>query len=231
MTELGVRDKLPLPAPETHRNSPTRAAAYVRQLILDGVLRPGARVPQDEVAAALGVSRNPVREGLIMLDREGWVTMEPNRGAFVNTSDAASILDHFELCAFVHALALRRAMQEGRTDVIERLDAIEHAFAATSDPVEAHRLAIKFSSVVIAAGSPAAFRANSNLHPWNFFEYLPSAIAIEKEGQAAIIRAAKHRDADAVAVAYAEMMRKIAECVIELYRERGLFGDSEVYAA
>jgi DNA-binding GntR family transcriptional regulator len=45
---------------------------YVRRRIFDGVLKQGQRVPQDAIAKTLGVSRIPVREALIALEREGW---------------------------------------------------------------------------------------------------------------------------------------------------------------
>ncbi|HET6663353.1 MAG TPA: GntR family transcriptional regulator, partial [Acidimicrobiales bacterium] len=50
-------------------SSGDQAALYIRRLMFDGDLRPGTRVPQDEIAQALGVSRIPVREALIALER------------------------------------------------------------------------------------------------------------------------------------------------------------------
>ncbi len=64
------------PEPITRRSSGDEAARFIRRAIFDGTLRPGARVPQDQVAEALGISRIPVREALIALEREGWVTIE-----------------------------------------------------------------------------------------------------------------------------------------------------------
>ncbi len=46
-------------------------ASHIRRLIFEGELRPGMRVPQDAIAQDLGVSRIPVREALIVLEREG----------------------------------------------------------------------------------------------------------------------------------------------------------------
>ncbi|HLT70291.1 MAG TPA: GntR family transcriptional regulator, partial [Acidimicrobiales bacterium] len=57
------------------------AALHVRRMIFEGRLRPGDRVPQDAVAAELGISRIPLREALIALEREGWVRLEAHRGA------------------------------------------------------------------------------------------------------------------------------------------------------
>jgi len=89
--------KKSLPAPHregARRGSGDQAASYIRRLIFDGDLRPGERVPQDEVARVLGMSRIPVREALIALEREGWVTIELHRGAFVNAISQDTVRDH-----------------------------------------------------------------------------------------------------------------------------------------
>jgi len=61
----------------------TRVAAYLREAILGGELRPGDRIRQEEVAARLGASRLPVREALRMLEAEGLTEHEPHKGARV----------------------------------------------------------------------------------------------------------------------------------------------------
>ena len=61
---------LPMPDEFERRSSGDQAALYIRRLIFDGQLRPGGRVPQDEVAKSLGISRIPVREALIALEAE-----------------------------------------------------------------------------------------------------------------------------------------------------------------
>jgi DNA-binding GntR family transcriptional regulator len=50
------------------RSSGEQAAIYIRGLIFQGRLRQGDRVPQDEIARTLGVSRIPVREALLSLE-------------------------------------------------------------------------------------------------------------------------------------------------------------------
>ena len=84
---------------------------YVRRLIFDGVLKQGQRVPQDAIAQALGVSRIPVREALIALEREGWTTIIPHRGAFVNALDEPSVRDHYELYGLFYGFGVRRAVE------------------------------------------------------------------------------------------------------------------------
>src|SRR3954465_14483371 len=86
-------------------------AVHVRSLIFNGELRQGDRVHQDDIARQLGVSRIPVREAIIALDREGWLTITPHRGAFVHGLDEDALRDHYELLGLVYGLAARRTTQ------------------------------------------------------------------------------------------------------------------------
>lgn len=61
----------------------TRVAAYLREAILGGELRPGDRIRQEDIAARLGASRLPVREALRMLEAEGLTEHEAHKGARV----------------------------------------------------------------------------------------------------------------------------------------------------
>src|SRR6185295_14079292 len=79
-------------------------ADYIRQLVFSGELRDGQRVPQREIAQALGVSSVPVREALAALQREGVVTIEPNRGAFVNGLDADVVREQFYIFGRIYGL-------------------------------------------------------------------------------------------------------------------------------
>jgi DNA-binding GntR family transcriptional regulator len=63
--------------------SSARVATYLREAILGGVLKPGDRIRQEELAAKLGASRLPAREALRMLAAEGLVEHEPHKGASV----------------------------------------------------------------------------------------------------------------------------------------------------
>src|SRR5947209_10440375 len=96
--------------------SAPRAALHIRRQIFDGTLRPGRRVPSAAIADQLGISRIPVREALIGLEREGWVTIEHNRGATVNAISENTVRDHFELYGSTYGLAARRAIERAGDD-------------------------------------------------------------------------------------------------------------------
>ncbi|MEV6283913.1 FadR/GntR family transcriptional regulator [Kribbella sp. NPDC051770] len=65
----------------------------VRQMIIDGRLRPGDRLPvEKDLAAALGVSRNPLREGVRALSMMGVLETRQGDGTYVTTLDPSMLL-------------------------------------------------------------------------------------------------------------------------------------------
>jgi DNA-binding GntR family transcriptional regulator len=92
------------------------AAAEIRRLILDGTLRQGERLIEDRLAEQLGVSRNPVREALRMLEGEGFVDTAARRGCFVATLSAEQATDLFEVRLAMEPLGARlAALAAGRS--------------------------------------------------------------------------------------------------------------------
>ena len=213
------------------RASGEQAAAYIRRLIFDGELIPGARLPQDQIAKALGVSRIPVREAIVALEREGWITTELHRGAFVKSFDEATIRDHYSLFAVIYGLAIKRIIARNDSEVISRLGGIARKVAATDDPVEVQKLALEFSALVVGAAHspriPVVLRAMSALLPGPFFELVPDAIPFEQRGLVAIARAAKKGDVERTAAEYSKMFEQQAERVVELFRQRNLVTRSQ----
>src|ERR1700761_1897938 len=126
-------------------------ASHVRSLIFEGELRPGMRVPQDAIAHDLGVSRIPVREALIVLEREGWVTNEMHRGAFINALDERTVHDHYELFGLIYGFAAKRALARGNDDLVPQLVAIQAQFAGASTAEEHYDLSIAFHGLIVKA--------------------------------------------------------------------------------
>ncbi|MEJ2890548.1 GntR family transcriptional regulator [Actinomycetospora aeridis] len=84
-------------------------AAVLRERIYSGRYPSGARLPQENLAAELGVSRTPLREALRVLEQEGLVRVTPGQGARVVSGDVATLLAAYELRAVVDGLAARLA--------------------------------------------------------------------------------------------------------------------------
>jgi DNA-binding GntR family transcriptional regulator len=99
--------------------------ASVREAILAGVLEPGARLRQEELAEVFQTSRIPVREALRALEYEGIVKSEPHRGFTVTTLDADDVDESYDLRILLEGHAVRLAMPL-LTD--EDLDELEQLF-------------------------------------------------------------------------------------------------------
>lgn len=208
-------------------SSGEQARLYIRRLIFDGVLRQGQRVPQDAIAQTLGLSRIPVREALIALEREGWMTIVPHRGVFVNAPDELSVLDHYELYGLFYGFAVERAVERRGPEFADRLDPIQRQIAECDDVARLYELTIDFHRRVIeAASSPrlrSMLRQMTSIVPGNFFELVPGADEAEREGTAAIVRAIRAGDAALAKEEYTKMLRRQGELVVRLFRDRGMF--------
>jgi DNA-binding GntR family transcriptional regulator len=77
--------------------------------ICDGELASGARLTQEELAATLGVSRQPVLQALRLLKKDGFVTDAGRRGLQVVPLEAQTIIQVYEVRAVLDGLAARRA--------------------------------------------------------------------------------------------------------------------------
>ena len=76
-----------------------RAASELRDRILLGRLRPGARLDLDEITDEFGISRTPVREALLELSYEGLVSVTPRSGITVLGITPEDAVDNFAVLA------------------------------------------------------------------------------------------------------------------------------------
>lgn len=93
----------------------------LRHLILEGEFAPGDKLQQEELAAILGVSAMPVREGLRRLQAEGLVEFIPRRGAFVATLSADELDEIYCMREELEALGFRWALEQIGPEVVKRL--------------------------------------------------------------------------------------------------------------
>jgi DNA-binding GntR family transcriptional regulator len=203
------------------------AAEYIRELIFDGRLRPGQRVPQDEVARALGLSRIPVREAIIALEREGFVTTQLHRGAFVSALDEDVVRDQYELYGRVYGFAAMRALERSDGAFIDELQVVEKRLSKADDTALFAELAVEYARIIVdAAASPRiklVIRALPGLAPATFFAIMPAAMDVTKRGNRAVLKALEQGDGRLAAERFVVMMGEIGDHVVKLFDDRGLF--------
>lgn len=104
-------------------SSADRVYAHVKEKIISGALIGGELLSEGEVAAELGVSRTPVREGFLRLEAEGWMRLYPKRGALVvpiARGDAEELVEA-RFLAEVHAMRVIARDKSVRTRVVADL--------------------------------------------------------------------------------------------------------------
>jgi DNA-binding GntR family transcriptional regulator len=121
------------------------AVEALRRLVVGGVLRPGARVNQEDVAAQLGLSVAPVREALRVLEQEGQLTYLPRRGYFVTELRLEDLREIYELRALLEGRAARRAAPLLDEDALQRVELAAREVVEAADAgdvaaeLDAHR--------------------------------------------------------------------------------------------
>jgi DNA-binding GntR family transcriptional regulator len=100
-----------------------RAAEAIIAAAASGLLLPGDRVVEAEVARSLGISRVPVREALRMLESQGIVTNEPYKGIRLMRVDADHLKNVLTVRVALESVAVREILshKDGRRELVKRL--------------------------------------------------------------------------------------------------------------
>jgi DNA-binding GntR family transcriptional regulator len=208
------------------RSSGEQVADVLRRAIFSGELGPGEKIAQERVARELGVSRIPVREALVILEREGRVRLEHYRGAFVVPMDEESVRDNAELFATVLAFIGRRAAERVSPKLLGDLSRIATEMRAAESSRQIYRLSEEYLDTIIAAGTAPRLAHTlgrmRSLAVDNMFEVVPEAAEVTRSGILDLIEAIRDGDPDRVARRQMEMQQVSADMVITAFRERGM---------
>jgi DNA-binding GntR family transcriptional regulator len=202
-------------------------ADHILGLLFDGTLRTGDRIDIDGIAATLGVSRVPVREGLMSLERDGLVRMPHYRGAFVAGFDADTVFEAFELYAMLSALTNRRAAAKADPAVLESLAKLDDALQRCEAVDEFEGLAREFRRVVnvSAAGNHlrALLRTFGGLVPAAARFAIEDALPAERDALRAEYEALRAGDPDAAAQAALDHIDLTAANAVAALKRKGVF--------
>ena len=211
-------------------SSAAQVADHVRQAIVAGELRKGERLGQDEIAEELGVSRIPVREAIIALDREGWVSIEANRGAFVTGLEADDIRDHYELRGLVLGLVVERVAETATDAELDDLGRRHAALRRADDVATFASLNDQFLAELLRlADSPrlrAALLVTPSILPEGFFDTVPAGREIQVKGVGQLVRLLKARRSDDADQLMRTMLRRHGDALVDAFDQSGLLGSS-----
>ena len=225
-----------------HGSRPEQVYTRLRDLIVQGLLSPGSRIIETEIASRLGVSRTPVREALQRLQQEGFVTGNPAAQQSRLTVAPLTRADVHELLNIVgelEGLGARWAAALGTADrsaLVADLRALNTDFHRMGSAVPLDHSSLYEADerlhrkLVEASAGPRLLALHDSVKPQAeryirmYISMLTSDIRASVAEHDAIIAAIEHGDADEAQVAVQTNWRHAAERiakVIEVAGERG----------
>jgi len=119
----------------TIRRVPLRDQVYdeISGRVLRNELPSGTRISDSVLAEELGVSRTPVREALLRMEREGFLEADLHRGFFVKQQTAAEVEEAYPVLWTLEGLALRSS-GPASPETLAELERINRELVETDDP-------------------------------------------------------------------------------------------------
>ena len=148
----------------------------LHDMIAEGILQPGSKVPERELCEQFGVSRTPMREALKVLASDGLVTLEPNRGAWVTKVTLDELEEVFPVMGALEALSGELACARITPAAME---AIEHSHAEMVRFYKERNLS-------------DYFKANQEIHEAILDAAANATLALQYRGLASRVRRARY---------------------------------------
>ncbi|MBI5886187.1 MAG: GntR family transcriptional regulator [Deltaproteobacteria bacterium] len=131
-----------------------RIADFIKDSIVSGNLKPGERVPEQEIAENFGISRTPIREAFRQLESEGFITVTPRKGAVVSPITDKDVSEFYEIKSLLEGHAAKTACPKLTVKDIKRLESLNEQMgrAAAKDDVKTFfKLDAEFHDTFLAA--------------------------------------------------------------------------------
>lgn len=158
-------DRLPAALERQPHTFSSRAVDVLRTMVLQGQLASGERLNEVELAAALGISRGPLREAIQRLRSEGLLTAVSGRGAFVRTFTPDGLRDLYEVRVALEGHAVRIAANVASRAAIAELRAMVERTGEALTVCSPGPDALEFHQQVVAlTGNSALIEAATEAH-------------------------------------------------------------------
>jgi DNA-binding GntR family transcriptional regulator len=143
-------------------------AERLREAILNDQLSPGQHLREEEISETLDVSRGPVRDALLMLEREGLVNLSRHRGATVVELSLEDLGEVYSMRSALEQLAIQLAIRRHEAGDIDRLEAslgnLQTAMRKKITEQAAARLDVDFHDAIFrAAHHDRLYKSWSNI--------------------------------------------------------------------
>lgn len=104
--------------------------AYLRRQMNQGDLLPGSTINIGEIASQLGISKTPLRDALIHLELEGFVTILPRRGVRVNQLEIEDVKNAYDAVGLVESFVIIECIDKITSKHIKKLESLNEKMIA-----------------------------------------------------------------------------------------------------
>ncbi|MEU5876730.1 GntR family transcriptional regulator [Spirillospora sp. NPDC047279] len=213
-------------------------AARIRELIMEGRVRPGEFLRLERLALDFGISVTPVREALQSLRSEGFVQLEPRRGFVVAPLSKQDVKDLFWVQATIAAELTNRAAELIDPEALRELTAMHRALgqaaqAGRVDLVEEHNHAFH-RAINLAAESPKlawSLGSVARYVPRGLYGRLPDWPASAVRDHEPVLEALGLGDPEAASAAMRLHITRAGELLIGHLERQGMWGPGPGTAA
>ncbi|MDI2028116.1 GntR family transcriptional regulator [Saccharopolyspora sp. TS4A08] len=221
-----------LAARQVARPVPLRETVYeaILELIITGELKPGQHLVEKELAEALGVSRQPVREALQWLKKDEWVDLRPGYGAFVHSPTPEEADQLLGVRTLLEAESARLAALHATKDGVAALKQIykRGVAALKADDIDAVVAANSelHATITELSGNKVLIELASQINRRVRWYHTPVAKSRGKQAwdeHSALIDAIAKKDADTAAT----LMREHTEHTRKTYLDQSADADED----
>jgi DNA-binding GntR family transcriptional regulator len=193
-----------------------RVYEYLREEIVSERLPPGTELQEVALSEELGVSRGPIREAIGRLAAEGLVTVRPRRGALVRSLSKDEFLELYQVREALEMMAVRLAvpkLQAGDLGELEELIVIMGRHAERGEVAKFFEANVAFHARLFEASGNERLQELYGQLVGQMGRYRMRSLTLRGNLQrsvaehSAILRAAKHGDADRAAHLMSEHIR------------------------
>jgi DNA-binding GntR family transcriptional regulator len=209
-----------------HRTATAFVEATLREAILTGRLAGGTPLRQEDLAAAFGVSRMPVREALRQLESQALLDFVPHKGAVVTEISAADAADTYAIRMALEPAALALSIPHLTEAQFVRAEDLIHDMDAEEGPGRMGELNRRFHMTLYEAAPHPKLLALAESQLASFDRYLrfqlaAEGVAVLSQGEhRAMLEAARARDIALAVATLRQHMATAAAILAKFFRER-----------
>lgn len=192
-----------------------RIVAALRQMIRDGELPRGSRIQQDVLAEMFSTSITPVREALVLLEAEGLLVGEPNRGVSVADADFEAVKTVYVQRMLYEPYAMQRATRRISKRDLDKAEALldrMHSHDSEHEVVSVPELNRQFHFLFYdACGNAAISQQIEQLWqrwPWDLLKVIKERPTASHQEHLDMVQAIREGNVEAVASATQNHLRQ-----------------------